>query len=65
MPKECIKWCNWFQKNCIKNPSLYATTCSLGQFEEEKIIWKKFNLEIMKQMATKEMILLLNDLAIF
>jgi len=43
MPKECIKWCNWFQKFCIKNPSLYATTCSLGQFDEKKIIWNFFN----------------------
>jgi hypothetical protein len=65
MPKECIKWCNWFQKFCIKNPSLYATTCSLGQFDEKKIIWNFFNFEILKQMATKEMIHLLNHLANF
>jgi hypothetical protein len=48
MPKECIKWCNWFQTFCIKNLSFYATTCSLGQFDEKinhMNLFKSWNFE--------------------
>jgi hypothetical protein len=47
MKKECIKWCDWFQFFSKNHTFLYATTCSLSQFDEKinhmKIskFWKK------------------------
>jgi len=55
MKKECIKWCDWFQFFSKNHTFLYATTCSLSQFDEKinhmKIskFWKKKKFKLQKK----------------
>jgi hypothetical protein len=40
-----------------KHVFVCATTCSLGQLDEKIIIWEFHSPKILKQMATREMII--------
>jgi hypothetical protein len=62
MQKEFLKWYNWFQTFWKRKYDPFMHYMFIRSIWWKKIIWKFQSFKILKQKATREMIILLNCL---